>query len=43
MNHAFAPNIKEAFDGSVSLVKEMSVSDGEILDSSEKIIAYFVD
>ena len=40
---AFAPDVKGAFDGSISLAKAMGVPDDEILDSPEKLFAFFVD
>lgn len=43
LNIAFAPDIRIAFDGSVSLAKEMGVPTEEILDNQEKIFNYFMD
>ena len=40
---AFAPDISIAFDGSVSLAKEMGVPTEEILDTKEKMLSYFLD
>ncbi len=40
---AFAPDVKGAFDGSISLAKAMGVPADEILDSPEKVFAFFVD
>ena len=43
LDRAFAPNISEAFEGSISLAKEMGVPTEEILDTKEKIASYFTD
>ena len=43
LERAFAPDISEAFEGSVTLAKEMGVPTEEILDTKEKIFSYFMD
>ena len=43
LDRAFAPNISEAFEGSISLAKGMGVPTEEILDTKEKITSYFTD
>lgn len=43
LERAFAPNISEAFEGSVALAKEMGVPTEEILDTKEKVFSYFMD
>lgn len=41
LERAFAPDISEAFDGSITLAKEMGVPGEEILDTKEKVFSYF--
>lgn len=43
LERAFAPDISEAFEGSVALAKEMGVPTEEILDTKEKVFSYFMD
>lgn len=43
LNRAFAPDIRVAFEGSIDLAKSCGVPVDEILDSKEKIAAYFMD
>lgn len=43
MPRAFSPDIQQAFEGSVDLAKEFGVSSEEILDSKEKLNAFFMD
>ena len=43
LDRAFSPDIQAAFSGSVELAKEMGVPTDEILDTREKVFAYFLD
>lgn len=43
VSRAFSPDVETALNGSVNLAKIMSVPTEEILDSKEKIVAYFMD
>ena len=43
LDRAFAPDIRMAFEKSVTLAKSCSVPVDEILDSKEKITSYFKD
>ncbi|WP_280423543.1 hypothetical protein [Nocardia carnea] len=43
LEKAFAPDVQIAFIGSVELAAELGVASEEILDSDEKVDAYFLD
>ena len=43
LERAFSPDVRAAFNGSVALAKEVGVPVNEILDTKEKVFAYFVD
>ena len=43
VSRAFSPDVETALNGSMNLAKSMGVPTEEILDSKEKIAAYFVD
>lgn len=43
LGRAFSPDIRIAFNGSVELAKEMGVPTDEILDTKDKVFAYFLD
>ena len=43
MTQAFSPDIEQAFVGSIELAKDFGVPDDEILDTKEKVSAYFLD
>lgn len=43
LEKAFAPDVQIAFIGSVELAAELGVASEEILDSEEKVDAYFLD
>lgn len=43
LDKAFAPDVRIAFTGSVQLAKAVGVPSEEILDSRDKITAYFMD
>ena len=43
LDRAFSPDLRTAFYGSVELAKEMGVLKDEILDTKEKVAAYFLD
>jgi hypothetical protein len=43
VNCAFSPDVETALNGSANLAKSMGVPTEEILDSREKIVAYFMD
>ena len=43
LERAFSPNIEIAFNGSVDLARKMGVPENEILNSREKVAAYFLD
>ncbi len=43
LEKAFAPDVRVAFIGSAELAAELGVASEEILDSDEKVDAYFLD
>lgn len=43
LERAFSPDVKLALVGSVELAEELGVAADEILDSDEKVLAYFLD
>lgn len=43
LDRAFSPDIETAFSGSIELAREMGVPEDEILDTEEKILAFFLD
>lgn len=43
LERAFSPDVQIAFAGSAELARALGVAPDEILDSDEKVIAYFVD
>lgn len=43
LERAFSPNVETAFLGSVELALELGVTSEEVLDSEEKVLAYFLD
>lgn len=43
LERAFSPDVQVAFAGSVEFARDLGVAPDEILDSEEKVAAYFVD
>ncbi|GAA1463600.1 hypothetical protein GCM10009619_42670 [Williamsia maris] len=43
LERAFSPNVEIALLGSIELALELGVAAEEVLDSSEKVLAYFLD
>lgn len=43
LQRAFAPDVEVALLGSVELALELGVASEEVLDSEEKVLAYFLD
>ncbi|MEV0080531.1 hypothetical protein AB0H58_29330 [Nocardia neocaledoniensis] len=43
LERAFSPDVQVAFVGSVELAVSLGVATGKILDSEEKVDAYFLD
>ena len=43
LDKAFAPDISLAFEGSIELAKSCGVPTEEILDSKDKVTAYFLN
>lgn len=43
LERAFSPNVGVALLGSVELARELGVASEEVLDSEEKVLAYFLD
>ncbi|WP_336087327.1 hypothetical protein [Nocardia sp. SSK8] len=43
LERAFSPDVQVAFAGSVELARQLGVAANEILDSEEKVDAYFLD
>jgi hypothetical protein len=43
LERAFSPDVQVALFGSVELARELGVAADEILDSEEKVLAYFLD
>ena len=43
LERAFSPDVEVALLGSVELARELGVASEEVLDSEEKVLAYFLD
>ncbi|WP_156666255.1 hypothetical protein [Rhodococcus sp. HS-D2] len=43
LERAFSPDVEDALLGSVELALELGVASEEVLDSVEKVLAYFLN